>query len=65
VTGGYYCFVAACPGGVRDRSHYFDEPCRTERQHRQANAECRLRDRRIVIDTGDIKKGVIIELDGH
>ena len=38
---GYYFFVAACPGGVRDGSHYFAQ---TLAQHNaniaRANAEC-------------------------
>ena len=41
LTGGYYYFVAACPGGVRDGSHYF---AATLPQHNanidKANAEC-------------------------
>ena len=41
LTGGYYYFVAACPNGVRDGSHYFST---TLEQHNafiaQANQEC-------------------------
>jgi len=40
-ASGYYYFVAACPGGERDGSHYF---ARTFAQHQaniaKANAEC-------------------------
>jgi UPF0755 protein len=40
-TGGYFYFVAACPGGVRDGSHYF---AATLPEHNaniaKANAEC-------------------------
>ncbi|MEX0626706.1 MAG: endolytic transglycosylase MltG, partial [Chloroflexota bacterium] len=40
-SGGYFYFVAACPGGVRDGSHYF---AATLPQHNaniaKANAEC-------------------------
>jgi UPF0755 protein len=41
LTGGYFYFVAACPGGVRDGSHYF---AATLPEHNaniaKANAEC-------------------------
>jgi UPF0755 protein len=41
ISGGYFYFVAACPGGVRDGSHYF---AATLPQHNaniaKANAEC-------------------------
>jgi UPF0755 protein len=41
VAGGYYFFVAGCPGGVRDGSHYF---ATTLAEHNAniatANAEC-------------------------
>ena len=87
---GYLFFVAGCPGGTRDGSHYF---ARTLPEHNaniaKANGECSAGDLRRhgstsagcriltaappsvhaqeprLISTGDVKKGVIIELDGQ
>jgi UPF0755 protein len=40
-TSGYYYFVAACPGGVRDGSHYFaTNLVGQEANIAKANAEC-------------------------
>jgi UPF0755 protein len=39
--GGYYYFVAACPGGVRDGSHYFAASLPEHNANiAKANAEC-------------------------
>ena len=38
---GYYYFVAACPGGKRDGSHYFAKTlAQQEANIAKANAEC-------------------------
>jgi UPF0755 protein len=40
-TSGYYYFVAACPGGVRDGSHYFAATLPEQNANiAKANAEC-------------------------
>jgi UPF0755 protein len=40
-SGGYYYFVAACPGGVRDGSHYFAKTLPEQNANiAKANAEC-------------------------
>jgi UPF0755 protein len=40
-ASGYYYFVAACPGGVRDGSHYFAKNLvGQEANIAKANAEC-------------------------
>ena len=40
-SGGYYYFVAACPGGVRDGSHYFAATLPEQNANiAKANAEC-------------------------
>jgi UPF0755 protein len=41
LTNGYYYFVAACPGGVRDGSHYFAATLPEQNANiAKANAEC-------------------------
>jgi peptidoglycan lytic transglycosylase G len=41
ITNGYYYFVAACPGGVRDGSHYFAATLPEQNANiAKANAEC-------------------------
>ena len=40
-SGGYFYFVAACPGGVRDGSHYFATNLAEQNANiAKANAEC-------------------------
>ncbi|MEP6808030.1 MAG: endolytic transglycosylase MltG [Chloroflexota bacterium] len=40
-SGGYYYFVAGCPGGVRDGSHYFAKTLPQQNANiAKANAEC-------------------------
>ena len=41
LSGGYYYFVAACPGGVRDGAHYFAATLPEQNANiARANAEC-------------------------
>jgi UPF0755 protein len=41
ISGGYYYFVAACPNGVRDGSHYFAATLPEQNANiAKANAEC-------------------------